>query len=178
MSSTGAIIMGVFAAIWWLVGVRASGHASTLTYGIPLVIAGLIVIVALRGRDRFGQATPEEHARRDRLVGLASAAEGLAIFVAVNVLTNLGRSDYAGPVIAIIVGLHFMPLARWLPSRLYYSTGALLIGLGVCGFAIRRPDLRLLIVSVCAASILWLTSFVVLARARFMRDHEREASLL
>ena len=176
MSSTGAIIMGVFAAIWWVVGVRASGHASTLTYAIPLIVTGLIVSASLRGRDRFEQVSPEEDARRGRLVGIASGGEGLAIFLAMIVLGNLGLSDYAAPVIAIIVGLHFIPLARWLPARFDYFTGTLLIVLGVCGFAIPRSDQRLLIVGVCAASILWVTSAVVLARARSMRDHERGAS--
>ena len=175
MSSTGAIIMGVFAAIWWLVGVRASGHASPLTYGIPLVATGLIVIAALRGRNRLAQAPPEEQARRGRLVGIASAVEGLAIFVAVNVLANLGRSDYAAPVIAIIVGLHFVPLAQRLPAHLYYGTGALLSVLGVCGFAIRAPDQRVLIVSVGAACVLWLTCVIVLGRARVMRGGQRDA---
>ena len=44
MSNVGAIIMGVFAALWWLVGVRVSGHASPLTYGIPILVTGLIVV--------------------------------------------------------------------------------------------------------------------------------------
>jgi hypothetical protein len=176
MTNTGAIIMGVFAAVWWLVGVRASGHASPLTYGIPILVTGLIVVAALRGRHRFEQVSPEEDARRGRLVGIASGGEGLAIFLAMLVLGNLGLSDYAAPVIAIIVGLHFVPLARWLPAHLYYGTSALLVVLGVCGFAIRAPDRRLLIVSVGAACVLWLTCVLVLGRARIMRDHEREAS--
>jgi MFS family permease len=176
MTNTGAIIMGVFAAIWWLVGVRASGHGSPLTYGIALLVTGMIVVAAWRGRHRFEQASPEEDARRGRLVGIASGGEGLAIFLAMIVLGNLGLSDYAAPVIAIIVGLHFVPLARWLPARLYYGTSALLIVLGVCGFAIRAPDRRLLIVSIGAACVLWLTCALVLSRARIMRDHERETS--
>jgi hypothetical protein len=135
----------------------------------------LISVAALRGRHRFEQASPEEHARRDRLVGIASGGEGLAIFLAMIVLGNLGLSDYAAPVIAIIVGLHFVPLARWLPAHLYYGTGALLIVLGVYGFAIRPPDRRLLIVSVGAACILWLTCIIVLGRARVMRDGQRDA---
>jgi hypothetical protein len=175
MSNIGAIIMGMFAAIWWLVGVGASGHASPLTYGIPLLVTGLIVVAALRGRHRFEQVSPEEHARRDRLVGIASGVEGLAILLAVNVLGNIGLSDYAAPVIAIIVGLHFVPLAHWLPAHLYYCTGALLIVLGICGFAIRRPDQRLLIVSVGAACVLWLTCVIILGRARIMRDGQRDA---
>jgi hypothetical protein len=162
--------MGVFAAIWWLVGVRASGHGSSLTYCIPLLVTGLIVFMALRGRHRFEQASPEEDARRGRLVGIASGGEGLAIFLAMNVLGNLGLIDYGAPVIAIIVGLHFVPLAKWLPARLYYGTSALLIALGICGFAIQAPDRRLLIVSVSAACVLWLTCVIVLVRARVMHD--------
>ncbi len=167
--------MGVFAAVWWLVGVRASGYTSPLTYVIPLVVTGLIAIAALRGRARFEQVPPEEHARRGRLVGIASGIEGLAILLAVNVLAHIGRSDYAAPVIAIIVGLHFVPLAQRLPASLYYGTGALLTALGICGLAVRHPDQRLLIVSVGAACVLWLTCVVVLGRARIMRDRERDA---
>jgi hypothetical protein len=168
--------MGVFAAIWWLVGVRASGYATPpLTYGIPLLVTGLIIVAALRGRHRFEQVSPEEHARRGRLVGIASGVEGLAILLAVNVLAKLGVSDYAAPVIAIIVGLHFVPLANWLPAHLYYGTGALLIVLGICGFAVRSPDRRLLIVSVGAACVLWLTCVLVLGRARITHDGQRDA---
>ena len=167
--------MGVFAALWWLVGVRVSGHASPLTYGIPLFVTGLIAIAALRGRDRFEQVPPDEHARRGRLVGIASGVEGLAILLAVNVLANIGQRDYAAPVIAIIVGLHFVPLAQRLPARLYYGTAALLIVLGICGFAIRLPNQRLLIVSVGAACVLWLTCVAVLGRARIMHGRERDA---
>jgi hypothetical protein len=169
--------MSVFAAIWWLVGVRASGYGSPpLTYGIPLVVTGLIVIAALRGRDRLEQVSPEEDARRGRVVGIASGGEGVAILVAVNVLAYAGRSDYAAPVIAIIVGLHFVPLAKWLPARLYYGTCALLVVLGICGFLIRRPDLRLLIVSIGAACILWITCvIVVLGLKRNTHDRQRSA---
>ena len=165
--------MGIFAAIWWLVGVRASGHASPSTYGIPIVVTGLIVVASLRGRDRFEQVSPEERARRGRLVGIASGIEGLAIFVAVNVLARFGRSEYAVPVIAIIVGLHFLPLARRLPAPFYYVTAALLIVLGICGFAIRRPEQRLLIVSIGAACVLWFTCVVVLGLRQKLSDRLR-----
>jgi hypothetical protein len=176
MSSTGAIIMGVFAAVWWLVGVRWAGYGSPLIYGIPLAVTALVIFAALRSRDRFGPVPPEEDARRDRLVIIASAVEGLAIFVAINVLGNIGEIDYAAPVVAIIVGLHFIPLAQGLPARLYYGTSTLLVALGVCGFVIKHLGPRLLTVSVGSACILWLTSAVVLAGARGTRDRERGGS--
>jgi hypothetical protein len=169
MSIAGAIIMSVFAAIWWMAGVRASGYPALLAYGVPLVVTGLIVIISLRLRDSSEQSSAEESARRGRLIGIASGVEGLAILLAVNVLAYFGRSDYAAPVIAIIVGLHFVPLAQQLPAPLYWATAALLIALGVCGFIIRRTDQRLLIVCVGAACVLWLTCVAVLGRVRSMR---------
>lgn len=161
MSATGAIIMGVFAAVWWLVGIGASGHGSSLMYGIPLVISALIIVAAWR-RRADAAVSPEERARRGRLVGIASGAEGLLIFVAVNVLANIGKRDFAAPVVAIIVGLHFAPLARWLPARLYYATSALLVALGIAGFMVPGTDQRLLVISIGAACVLWLTCGVVL----------------
>jgi uncharacterized protein len=37
--------------------------------------------------------------------------------IGVNVLANVGLRQFTAPLIAIIVGLHFVPLARWLPER-------------------------------------------------------------
>lgn len=168
MSSTGAIIMGLFAAIWWVVGVRASGYASPLTYLIPLIVTGLIIVISFRFRDRPGHVSPEEEARRNKLVGIASGIEGVAMFVAANVLINVGWSEYVAPAMAIIVGLHFLPLARRLPAPLYYATSALLIALGIGGLEIGRQELRILIVSIGAACILWLTCIAVLVRIGIM----------
>ena len=66
------------------------------------------------------------------------------------------------PAGAIIVGLHFVPLARWLPARLYYATAALLTAAGVAGFFIADVKPRVVIVSIGAASVLWLTCAAVL----------------
>jgi hypothetical protein len=38
--------------------------------------------------------------------------EGVAIFIAVNVLANIGQSAFLLPTIGVIVGLYFLPLAR------------------------------------------------------------------
>lgn len=162
MSASGAVIMSLFAAIWWLVGVSASGHGSGPMYGIPLAVTAGILVVALRRQRDPASESAVERRRQGRLVGIASGVEGLVIFLAINVLANVGRPDWAAPVIAIIVGLHFLPLARWLPARLYYLTGGLLVALGLLGFRILDPAARLLVVSVGAACVLWLTSAEVL----------------
>ncbi len=36
----------------------------------------------------------------------------MAIFIGINLVVNLGHSDLAIPVMALVVGLHFYPLAK------------------------------------------------------------------
>ncbi len=154
--------MSAFAAVWWVVGVGLSGHGSVLMYGVSLLATAEIILTASRTVEAM-PPSPEEHARRGRIVGLASGGEGLAIFLAINVLANTRNGGLAAPVVAIIVGLHFLPLAHWLPAPLYYLTAAALIGLGMVGFVIADVNQRILTVSTGAASILWATCVVVLA---------------
>ena len=156
MNAIGAIIMAVFATLWWIVGTAASGRGSLLTYATAVVISGIIIVIAQRLAGRTS-GSPEEWARRGRIVGIASGVEGLMIFAAVNILANVGRRDLTAPIIAIIVGLHFVPLAYWFPARMYYVTSALLVGLGVVGMAVLDANARLYGVSVASACVLWLT---------------------
>jgi nicotinamide riboside transporter PnuC len=162
VTEPGAIIMSVFAAIWWIAGARASHYSPAITFVVPLVIAGTIVIFAWR-RSSSQNSVPAPE-RNGRVVGISSAVEGVLILVAVNVLNNTGHSDWTAPAIAIIVGLHFLPIARWWPATLYYLTGALLVALGAIGLALPAGRTRTMVVAVGAACILWLTSAEVLRR--------------
>ena len=165
MGPDGAIIMSIFVAVWWLVGTKVSGYGSVPIYAVPILVTSLIVLAALRLRSG-NPASPEESARRGRLVGIASAAEGLLILVAVNVLANTGTREFTAPVISIIVGLHFIPLARWLPAKLYYASATFLLATGAGGLWVHGEHIRTFYVSLAAACILWFTSVIVLRNAR------------
>ncbi|MGA8216879.1 MAG: hypothetical protein WB799_25065 [Candidatus Sulfotelmatobacter sp.] len=174
MSNTGARIMSVFAAVWCIAGIRTAMVASPLWYAVPVVITVVIVTAALHRSAESSPAPPNDGSRRARLVGIAIAIEGLLILVTVNVLINTGKQNWTVPVIAVIVGLHFLLLARWLPARLYYATGVLLIACGLLGFGISDVRYRILIVTVGAACVLWFTSVAVLMRAiRLRTDRAR-----
>lgn len=166
MTDIGVVILSVFAVVWCAVGIHAFEHVSPLWYGVPLVVSGAFIAFASRPRFHAPPASPEELARRGRLVGIASGAEGLLILIVVNVCAKIGRRDLFAPVVAMIVGLHFIPLARGLSAPLYYATGALLVALGIVGVGIRDVDHRTVVVTVGAACVLWLTSAVILARIR------------
>ena len=169
MTVTGALIMGFFATVWWVVGLWAAGHGPALLYPVPLVVAAALGsaawYVVRHGGAAPNEADMAEEARRGRLVGWASAAEGLAIFVAANVLGNSGHRDAIAPVIALIVGAHFIPLARGLPAPAYYATAVALAALGLAGLGVTDLSTRLTLVSAGAAGVLWLTSASALHRA-------------
>jgi len=170
MSVTGALILAFFASVWWIVGLRAASHGPALVYLVPVVVAAALGSVFWGVAQRRG-ASPSavddaEEARRGRLVGWASAAEGIAIFIAANVLVNTGHRDAIAPTIALIVGAHFVPLARGLRAPAYYLTAGALAGLGVIGLTIGDVPTRLTLVSAGAAGVLWLTALSALVRAR------------
>jgi hypothetical protein len=156
------IVMSAFAAVWWIMGVAQSRRASPMMYAIGIVISGLMIALA----RRRGNDSPAHHdgKRRGRIIGAASAAEVLAMLLASSVLAKLGRVDLIAPVVAIIVGLHFLPLARGLRVPVYYLTAALLVAVGVAGTFVQNPPARTLMVCVGAAAVLWLTCGVALLR--------------
>ena len=161
MSATGAIIMSIFGAIWWIVGARATGRVSTTFYAIPAVITLALLVAALRTPASEEIVDAAEHSRRGRLVGIWSGVEGVLILLAVNVLNNIGKADYVPTAIAAIVGLHFIPLARGLPARRYYVTALMFVAVSAASVWIPEADERLWLVSAASACLLWLTSATV-----------------
>src|SRR2546423_7828230 len=120
----GIIVLNVFAALWGGAAIL-SAHLALWLLAVPLLVSGGMIAWAERA-VRHVPPRPDR-GRIGRGVGIWSAVEGVAILVAVNVLRNLGLADAIGPAIAIIVGLHFLPLARGIPVRLYYATGAAIV---------------------------------------------------
>lgn len=139
--------MGFFATVWWVAGLRLTGHGPAVVYLLPFIVAAALGSIAWRlaRRKSAGPAATTdvaEQARRDRLVAWASTAEGFTIFlVAGVVLPSVGHREATAPMISLIVGAHFVPLARGLPAPAYYLTAAL-AGLGIVGFGIADTNAR------------------------------------
>ena len=68
------------------------------------------------------------------------------------------------PVGAIIVGLHFFPLARGIPVRIYHATGAGLLAVGAAGLLLPASD-RPLVSGMGAALVLWGTALMIVLRS-------------
>jgi hypothetical protein len=149
-------VLCVFAAIWGVAGVLVDKMPAAWT-ALPIAVSLTVLAYALRHPD--SRAEPRPHV--GRLVGIWSGIEGVAMFVAANVLIATHHREALMPAFAIIVGAHFLPLARGIPVRLYYLTGAALVAVGIAGLL--APLQVPLFVGASAAVILW-ASAIALAR--------------
>jgi hypothetical protein len=116
--AAGLLMMAFFTTMW------AGIAYGSLRHGIILLILfGSIIImfisfaiylfgISKRFPKLESEADKAEGKRAGKWFGIIFGAEGLGIFVAINVVVNLGHADLTIPAIALVVGLHFYPLAK------------------------------------------------------------------
>ena len=79
------------------------------------------------------EADKAEGKRSGKWFGIIFGAEGLGIFIAINIVTNIGHADLVIPVIALVVGLHFYPLAKVFKRTIDYYLATWTTLVAVCG---------------------------------------------
>ena len=156
------IVLNVFAAIWGAAAILSAGYPRWLI-AAPILLS--VLLTAWSGRALAHLGPRPDAARIGRLVGIWSAVEGIAIFAAANLLMNVGMADAIGPAIAIIVGLHFFPLAYGIPARIYYLTGGAMVLAGAAALLLSGPE-RLPAAGGVAAIILWASAAAIILRNR------------
>ncbi len=171
--ATGALFFSVFGGAWLTLWLAATGQL-TLTTGL-LLGCGLLALVltgswVLRQTKPLLAQTPgpvdnAQKRREGRVFGIVNAVQWGAIFLAGWLLPRLGLSRYFTPVIVLITGLHFFPLARLFRYRGHYLTGGALL-LWALGCLLLVPPAQWQgRVALGAGVILWLSAGYSLGRA-------------
>jgi len=165
--TTGAAIMFGFGIAWLLIGVLVAPSSIGLRLSLLLAGIALGVSVAAMGlrasrlpRDVVAP-TPDQIAAfraTGRRFGLIFGLETAAILVAVAVLNVVHQPDYIPCAIAVIVGVHFFPLAPLFKAPIYNVTGILGCVTGVAGIFIADAVLRQKAVSIWFGLVLWGTA--------------------
>ncbi|WP_245645132.1 DUF7010 family protein [Peribacillus loiseleuriae] len=138
-TASGVFFMAFFGTLWaytGIMGLQGWGVplllVAAVTIGIALFIGGVSLIRASRELTNQVSKTDLRRGKRTRFwFNIIFAAEGLAIAITIVVCNATCHSELIPPVIAIIVGVHFLPLAPLFQVRLYYFTGALLCLLAI-----------------------------------------------
>jgi hypothetical protein len=125
------IAVGTVYSAWSLLTVR-SALATSLLAAMCLIAVGLCAfgIATIRGVRQLPFVPPTSEGRRigwkiARQFWMIFAAEGAAIAVVSIVCTDTHHWSFIVPLILIIVGLHFLPLARLFAVPRYNVMGAL-----------------------------------------------------
>lgn len=133
-TASGVFFMAFFGTLWaytGIMGLQGWGVplllVVTVTIGIALFIGGVSLIRASRELTVQVSTTDLSRGKRTRFwFNIIFAAEGLAIAFTIAVCNATRHPELIPVIIAIIVGVHFIPLAPLFQVRLYYFTGALL----------------------------------------------------
>jgi hypothetical protein len=154
MGPWGAIILSFFGGCYF-------AWASVLLWGwkTPLLIIPVLVFVTFTtlARSRIKNAPPgyyDRDARTGKIIGWSSAGEGIGIFILANILANTGHADLILPGIAFVVGLHFLPMAYFIPwPRLYFAAGFMILAATI-GLIVKQPG-GSIFTGLVASCLLW-----------------------
>lgn len=171
--ATGALFLALFGVVWAVSGASAiGGAAGTGIFLLALGAAAALCLTSVRTRSRSAALPHDDSpvadaARRQasRRFGLVVALQWLSILAAIVVLGRLDRGSAIPAVVALIVGVHFFPLAGIFRVPAYRAAGAALCLLALVALW-APPASRLPIVGFGSAAVLFLTAAVVLVRAR------------
>ncbi|WP_241127195.1 hypothetical protein [Novosphingobium terrae] len=104
-----------------------------------------------------------------RMITISSIGEGVGLFIASNLVVNLHHEAWLLPAMALVVGLHFIPIAHAAAFRPFYALGGGLIIGALAGFVIPAPTGGA-ISGFLAVICLWIAASAALWRdARFRR---------
>ena len=164
MGARGAVIMGFFGALFAALTMHLQWAIAGAVLALPFIIFLAIAAAAADTMRLKGNGIVLSETIKKALIW-SSVGEGIGIFLAVNIMINLHRPDLILPAIALIVGLHFLPIAHAASFRPFYVLGAFLMVFAVIGFFVTAPvggD----IAGIAAALILWFASAAAIGRDR------------
>lgn len=166
MGATGAIIMAFFGAVFATAALILPLGLRDSTLCAPFIVFAAILIAALAVMRRPGKRLTMSR-ETERVVMWSSIAEGIGIFVGIQLVVNLGHPAWQLPVISLVVGLHFLPIARVAALSAFYVLGGVLIAAAILGIALPSP-LGPTISGFSAALALWTAAIMAVRReARF-----------
>ncbi|WP_121721135.1 hypothetical protein [Streptomyces sp. E2N171] len=159
----GTVVLSVFALAWAFAGASGTGPATDVVpvavEAAALVITAVVLYLGLRKDARPSPRTVDLPPNWARGVGMVNGAELLAVVAVIATANASGRPAYVPVGIALVVGLHFFPLARLYDQWQYRWTGALMTAVAVVGavLALAGPSAGTVraVVGLACAAVLW-----------------------
>lgn len=167
----GAIVLATFAAVWMLSAAAVLKRINVRTTIGVITVSGAVCFLAIvqPHTAHLGPTIAAQHPHTNLGSGpgfwVVLGIEWFAIVAAVVILRLAKRADLIFATIALIVGIHFVPLANVFGTPLYYFTAAAMIVPAVISFRMKDRLRAKAVVCVSCGLVLWVTAIVLLTLA-------------
>lgn len=136
----GLVLMATFTTIWTFIG---ESSLQGKDFYLPGILFGTFVFIFLFYVNKFNSLSDKENyieestalsGKNKKWFIIVNALQGIGIFLAINIMINLKLPHLIIPSVALVVGLHFFPLAKIFNRKLDYYIGAwtTLIAVSAC----------------------------------------------
>jgi hypothetical protein len=163
-ASIGATIVGFFGAAWLVLGMVSDGVSWQVAVAAVLpffVLIGFLGTLVRRRLPKIGHEETPEKKQMMRVFMIVNVVQWVGIFGVVNLLGKLHLNAWIVPAIVLIVGAHFLPLARIFHAPQHVKTG---IAMMLCAAAalVLPVSVRDTVECVSAGAILWISAAAAL----------------
>jgi len=158
----GGLIMGFFGAVFAALTLYWQWHLSGVVVAAPFMGFAVIALAAtyvIRSPNEGMRPSP----KAERAIMWSSIGEGIGLFLAANIVVNLHRPELLLPSMALVVGLHFLPIAFAAGFRPFYALGATLVIAAIAGVVIAAP-VGGAVAGFMAAGALWFAAGMAVRR--------------
>lgn len=133
-TASGVLFMAFFGTLWANIGIGGLQELEAIwllslavLIGLALFVCGITLFRASRGLSNHLNQAEARHSKRVGMwFNIILAAEFVLIAAAGAICNATGHFEWFFPVMALIVGIHFFPLASLFQVRVHYVAGALL----------------------------------------------------
>ncbi|MEH7531772.1 hypothetical protein COJ92_21560 [Priestia megaterium] len=180
-TAAGVIFMAFFGTLWAGIGIRGMQGWGFLVFIILSLLIGVLLFIGAIALIKKSSTLSNEVIKKDRekwrkkniWFGIIFSLEGFLIAMASFICASTNHLNLFVPVMALIVGAHFFPLASLFQVPTYYITGTflcLLATLVILTFPVKTiiNDHQIMVwwvsVGFGSALILWGTGVIVCFR--------------
>jgi hypothetical protein len=165
----GALICAVGGSAWmfWAAVFAATARTASLALVtvIMILISGWAVSRVRTARRYVDSAADREHwASIATLFWIDTAAEWVLGAGAVVTLVHFGRYSLIPQFLGVIIGLHFLPLAKLFRAPRYYVMGTTMILCALASFLAPESSIRDAIACAGIGLPMWVTAVVILSQ--------------
>ena len=165
----GALICALGGSAWmfWAAVFASTARTASLALvSLMMILIGAWAVSRVRAARRYvdSAADRERWASIAPLFWIDTAAEWVLGAGAVVALAHFGRYSLIPQFLGVIIGLHFLPLAKLLRAPRYYIMGTTMILCVLASFLAAEGSIRNVIACAGIGLPMWITAVVILSQ--------------